>query len=229
VADRGTKIHEFLFFADQASDRPEVLVSRYERARRTALDPLRRNEPTGTLSADVEGSPHVAQRSKGLPMECAEQPVSADLPLPGACCSRRQFLLGLAVTAAAGSLAGAILAACGGSPTAPSPPRTGTVSINLDDPAYAALGTVGGSVKVAWPNDHPVIVRRISGGGYEALSSTCPHAGCEVGLPANGVISCPCHGSRFDSDGQLLAGPASSNLFPATVTLSGRQLTIAFA
>jgi cytochrome b6-f complex iron-sulfur subunit len=47
--------------------------------------------------------------------------------------------------------------------------------------------------------------------GYIALSLVCPHLGCEVQVTGDG-FACPCHGSRFQADGSLHNGPASSSL-----------------
>ena len=40
-----------------------------------------------------------------------------------------------------------------------------------------------------------------------AISTTCTHLGCIVGLSETG-FACPCHGSRFDQDGTVTGGPA---------------------
>jgi len=45
------------------------------------------------------------------------------------------------------------------------------------------------------------------GNRIAALSTTCTHLGCIVGLADTG-FACPCHGSRFDQDGQVTGGPA---------------------
>ncbi len=48
-------------------------------------------------------------------------------------------------------------------------------------------------------------------------SAVCPHMGCVVSW--NSVESswdCPCHGSRFDPFGNVITGPASANLGPAS-------------
>lgn len=51
------------------------------------------------------------------------------------------------------------------------------------------------------------VIRRA--GGFHALSSVCTHLGCITRYQAGeGIIACPCHGSRFDLDGEVLAGPA---------------------
>lgn len=39
-------------------------------------------------------------------------------------------------------------------------------------------------------------------------SSKCTHLGCNIGQAVNGEMVCPCHGSKFDTDGNPLNGPA---------------------
>jgi cytochrome b6-f complex iron-sulfur subunit len=47
--------------------------------------------------------------------------------------------------------------------------------------------------------------------GFTALSLTCTHLGCTVEQKADG-FACPCHGSRFDADGNVTHGPATKGL-----------------
>jgi cytochrome b6-f complex iron-sulfur subunit len=47
--------------------------------------------------------------------------------------------------------------------------------------------------------------------GYSALSLVCTHLGCTVEQSADG-FACPCHGSRFDSQGNVVHGPANKQL-----------------
>ena len=47
--------------------------------------------------------------------------------------------------------------------------------------------------------------------GFSALSLTCTHLGCTVKQEGDGLI-CPCHGSRFDKNGEVLHGPADQPL-----------------
>jgi glycine/D-amino acid oxidase-like deaminating enzyme/nitrite reductase/ring-hydroxylating ferredoxin subunit len=50
-------------------------------------------------------------------------------------------------------------------------------------------------------------------GGVHAVNPVCPHAKCVVGWnSAEKSWDCPCHGSRFSVDGEVLTGPARSNL-----------------
>jgi Rieske Fe-S protein len=49
--------------------------------------------------------------------------------------------------------------------------------------------------------------------GFFAFSAICTHQGCIVDPPSsNGSTFCPCHGSRFDGNGNVLVGPANSPL-----------------
>ena len=56
------------------------------------------------------------------------------------------------------------------------------------------------------------IVRKKEGSFY-ALSSVCTHLGCITNYqPAVKRIACPCHGSLFDLEGNVLSGPAPRSL-----------------
>ena len=49
--------------------------------------------------------------------------------------------------------------------------------------------------------------------GYFSLSAICTHLGCMTAWkPELNMIACPCHGSRFNEEGQKLAGPAPKPL-----------------
>ncbi|HEY5268940.1 MAG TPA: ubiquinol-cytochrome c reductase iron-sulfur subunit [Anaerolineales bacterium] len=47
--------------------------------------------------------------------------------------------------------------------------------------------------------------------GFTVLSLICTHLGCTVEVQVNG-FACPCHGSRFNSKGYPVKGPATSPL-----------------
>ncbi len=49
--------------------------------------------------------------------------------------------------------------------------------------------------------------------GFFAFSAICTHQGCPVDPPDNtGTTFCPCHGSMFDGNGNVIQGPAFAPL-----------------
>ena len=48
--------------------------------------------------------------------------------------------------------------------------------------------------------------------GFRAISAVCTHLGCIVERTEDGTFSCPCHGSKFDTEGQVTGGPAPKAL-----------------
>lgn len=62
--------------------------------------------------------------------------------------------------------------------------------------------------------------------GFRALSAVCTHLGCIVSESDWGFV-CPCHGSRFDKQGNVIGGPAPKALEWLRVSLSpGGQLLV---
>ncbi len=60
---------------------------------------------------------------------------------------------------------------------------------------------------------HLVVERVADLRSGEARRPRCTHMGCVLGFdPAEGSWDCPCHGSRFDADGAVIAGPANRPL-----------------
>ncbi|MGH3325902.1 MAG: FAD-dependent oxidoreductase [Streptomyces sp.] len=58
-------------------------------------------------------------------------------------------------------------------------------------------------------------VHRTPEGEVRALSPRCTHLGCLVRFnDAEGAWECPCHGSRFDTEGRVIQGPATRPLEP---------------
>lgn len=76
------------------------------------------------------------------------------------------------------------------------------ISVRLEDvPA-------GGALVLPEPG---VAVARSTAGRLEVLSLTCTHLGCRVTATEDG-FACPCHGSLFDRQGQVVRGPATAPL-----------------
>jgi glycine/D-amino acid oxidase-like deaminating enzyme/nitrite reductase/ring-hydroxylating ferredoxin subunit len=70
-----------------------------------------------------------------------------------------------------------------------------------------------GEGEIARYEGHRKACYRDEAGVLHAVSPTCTHLGCEVRFnDAERSWDCPCHGSRFDPDGRVLAGPATTPL-----------------
>lgn len=55
-----------------------------------------------------------------------------------------------------------------------------------------------------------IYLRRVGDSKVEAFNVTCPHAGCPVEYTAAGhCFLCPCHDSKFNLNGSLVAGAKS--------------------
>jgi cytochrome b6-f complex iron-sulfur subunit len=74
--------------------------------------------------------------------------------------------------------------------------------------------------------DHHAFVLRLAD-GFRALSSVCTHLGCITRYqPDARQIACPCHGSRFQLDGEVIAGPAPRPLRWLQMFLSDRGVVM---
>jgi len=94
---------------------------------------------------------------------------------------------------------------------------------------------VGESIRYRGPSGETInIARQGRGGGvadFIALSSTCPHLGCQVrweGL--NNRFFCPCHNGVFDPSGVAIGGPpgeAGQRLAEYPLKIEGGLLHVA--
>jgi Rieske Fe-S protein len=139
--------------------------------------------------------------------------------------TRRSALTATGV-AAVGGVAGFVLARNSDAATS----KKGTTAANAygDTPAgggqrLAAVADIpDGGGKVL---DDPAVVLTRRGTEVHAFSAVCTHQGCRVDKVANGVIDCPCHGSRFDAaTGRVVAGPAPSPLPAVPVTVRAGEV-----
>ncbi|HET8613898.1 MAG TPA: Rieske (2Fe-2S) protein [Actinomycetales bacterium] len=124
--------------------------------------------------------------------------------------ARRQLL----VAGGTAVVVGGALAACGdGRPArsaAPAPTAGATLVAASDVP-------VGGGVILA---DAQMVVTQPTSGEFKGFSYVCTHAGCPVTQVTDGVIVCPCHGSRFS-----IATGAPEPGSPAKQPLASRAVT----
>lgn len=142
--------------------------------------------------------------------------------------SRREFMNGLGKGVLAASLFTPVFGAGSRAVAKQAPMTMEPITLDLTKEGFAALTKPGGAVKIPNPLDKkkPIVVSRLSETGVAAFSSKCPHFGCEVALPVNGVITCPCHKATFDASGNVTKGPAKKNLYQFDATLKESVVTI---
>lgn len=154
----------------------------------------------------------------------AVEPTTNPRPAPPATHrSRRDLLCGLAVALAAPTV---LVAACG-SDSGDSGGDSGTDS-GGGPAAPTPLADIpdGGGILVDNPAGGKALLTR-DGDEVKAFDAACPHQGSLVAAPENGVITCPSHGSQFDSaTGAVRTGPADRPLAELTVTVDGDKVSI---
>jgi len=74
---------------------------------------------------------------------------------------------------------------------------------------------------------HGVAVYRSEDGEIKTLSSDCPHRHCNVDWNKEKKRwDCPCHGSAFSAEGNLVNGPATEDLKTILHADQGDSITI---
>ncbi|MCG3121378.1 MAG: Cytochrome b6-f complex iron-sulfur subunit [bacterium] len=99
----------------------------------------------------------------------------------------------------------------------------GTVTLNID--ANSPLATVGSAAQVQY-GGNTLLVARTAQDTFAAVTAVCTHQGCTITGYGNQVYTCPCHGSQFDTNGQVKRGPAGSALRKYQAQFANNQLTI---
>lgn len=115
-------------------------------------------------------------------------------------------------------------AATDGADSAGAPPK-------LDDTpradGFAALGTVadldadGYLAKKSFIAGPVIVIRDpANADSVIALNSMCTHQGCSVEWKDD-AFACPCHGSKFNTDGSVATGPATDPLSSYEAMIEG--------
>jgi cytochrome b6-f complex iron-sulfur subunit len=155
--------------------------------------------------------------------------------------SRREFCTHACQVASLAALAGALgasLPGCGstGSPTSASSggnfsslPTIGATegngSVVLAIGEGSPLSTVGNAALLQTQSRF-LLVARVASDSFTALTATCTHEVCTVSGYGGQTYVCPCHGSRFDWNGQVVGGPAPRALRQYATQFANDQLTI---
>jgi Rieske Fe-S protein len=70
------------------------------------------------------------------------------------------------------------------------------------------------------------LVARTSATTFTAIDATCTHEGCTVNGLNGAIYVCPCHGSRYNRNGQVVNGPAKAALRQYNTSFANDILTI---
>jgi len=113
-----------------------------------------------------------------------------------------------------------VLGSCGG--VSYVVPRAGPAGLSIPASTLAERG----EVFVQSPAmTRPIYVRRDETGMLIALLASCTHQGCQPDRIGD-RLACPCHGSEFSLEGDVLEGPADRPLARYRVSQEGPDIII---
>lgn len=97
---------------------------------------------------------------------------------------------------------------------------TVTIDLNLQ----AGLQVSGGWLLI---QQAKMLVVNTGNSNFSALTSVCTHEGCDRSWTfSSNAFTCTCHNSRFDTEGNVLNGPATRPLQVFAAVLNGLILTV---
>ena len=99
----------------------------------------------------------------------------------------------------------------------------GKLSVKVKD--LPALSAVGGATRIGSIKGVPVGIARVGTNKYTAFNLRCPHQGITVTKTESGWM-CPAHNSEFESDGDLVLGPATTALARVPIKFTRGVVTI---
>lgn len=92
------------------------------------------------------------------------------------------------------------------------PPNPGQVLTSTGEVGVGKAAIVDGT-----------LITQPSAGVFKGFVARCTHAGCALAIKDE-KIQCPCHGSQFELDGQVLRGPATEPLVTRAVSVRGGEI-----
>lgn len=157
--------------------------------------------------------------------------------------TRKNFLKKAGSTALFAALGISFIPGCSSSPTGANNPDdnqgTGsggnssainvsgnTTTVDLAHSEVSGLKESGGWLLITKGNAN-ILVVNIDGSTYRAFSSVCTHTGCTDSWTfSSSQFICNCHGSRFNTQGQVVNGPATADLPEYGTSVNNDTLTI---
>tara|TARA_R100001143_G_scaffold63593_1_gene73112 strand:+ start:23676 stop:24170 length:495 start_codon:yes stop_codon:yes gene_type:complete len=98
------------------------------------------------------------------------------------------------------------------------------IEIDLNDDSVSGLRSEGGWLLV---DDARTLVVNVGDNVIRAFTSVCTHQQCFRDWRfSNSLFECTCHGSRFNTSGEVVRGPATRDLAEFTVVIENNTVTI---
>lgn len=104
-------------------------------------------------------------------------------------------------------------------------PSNNVITLNID--STSPLASTGSAALLKYQNSY-LLVDHPAQNTFNALSAICTHQGCIITDydSSSQQFVCPCHGSRFNTTGQVTKGPAGSPLSKYANQFANKQLKI---
>jgi Rieske Fe-S protein len=132
-----------------------------------------------------------------------------------------------------GGVLSTLLSACnsggsglGNAPTLPTinaTPVNNTITISTA--SGSPISGVGSAALVQY-NGGYLLVAHTAQDAFTVLTAICTHQGCIVDGYSGGIYTCPCHGAEYDTNGNVVHGPATAALRKIPAQYSDNQLVI---
>jgi Rieske Fe-S protein len=116
----------------------------------------------------------------------------------------------------------------GGTNTPALPTVSGTAAggtVTVGNVSGTSLSSVGSAALVQAGNSS-FLVARTGDNAFNAFTAICTHEQCIVTGFQSGTFVCPCHGSRYGTNGQVQTGPATQGLRQFATQFTNNVLTI---
>lgn len=99
-----------------------------------------------------------------------------------------------------------------------------TITLDLGVESLAGLNDEGGWMLI---REATTLVVNVDGNTIRAFTSVCTHAGCSTNWQfSSNRFECTCHGSRFNTSGSVVRGPATRDLDEFSVSRENDIVTI---
>lgn len=99
-----------------------------------------------------------------------------------------------------------------------------TITIDLSESSVSDLNEGGEWMLIREAN---TLVVNVDGQTIRAFTSVCTHQGCSTNWRfSDSLFECTCHGSRFNTSGEVARGPANSDLEEFSVSRDDDIVTI---